>query len=103
MYYMDHTDIPGRFPAKETSHLPINDSDNLVVANYNVRRGEVVMHEAHIWVVIRVREKNIVFQGINSAIPENSRILDSVKASLKFAIRLDSMQQSKQFSSLLFE
>lgn len=48
-------------PAKKASHFPVNEPHDLVIVNYAVGLGKVVMHEAHIWVGIDAREENISF------------------------------------------
>lgn len=53
--------LPSRIPAKKTSHFPINEPHDIVIINYTIGLGKVVVHEAHVWVGFGVREENITF------------------------------------------
>lgn len=45
-------DFTSRLPAEKSSHFPVNKSHDLVIVDYAVGLGEVVVHEAHVRVDI---------------------------------------------------
>jgi hypothetical protein len=53
--------ISSSLPAKKASHFPVNESHYFVIMDYQVRLSKVVMHEAHVWIGIGVREEDIAF------------------------------------------
>lgn len=91
------------FPPKKTSHFPIDKSYNPVIVHYTVGLGKIIMHEAHVWVGVGVREEDIRFEGTNTAVGENIGILDDMVASSASISGLDSVQQSQYLSCLLFK
>lgn len=93
-------DLSSRFPAKKAGHFPIDEAHNLVIINYTVGNREVVVHEAHIWIFIGVREEHIVFKGWEVA---NSGIRSHVRPTPRSIGRLDGVQLSKYISCLLSE
>lgn len=93
----------GRLPTKEASHLPINKPNNPVIVNYAIGLGEVVVHETHVRVSVGVREEDISFQGMDTAIAQDVGILDDVGASPATIRGLYYVELSKYLSCLLFE
>lgn len=81
--------FPSRIPAKEASHLPINEAHNLVIVNYTVGISKVVVHEAHVRIVIGVREEDIALQGLDAAVVANVGVGHDVRPNLASFCRLD--------------
>lgn len=83
--------FPSRLQAKKASHFPINEPHNPVIINYTVRISQVIMHEAHVWIGIGIREENIAFKGLDTAVATNVGIRHDVRANLASIGRLDSV------------
>jgi predicted type IV restriction endonuclease len=81
--------FPSRIPAKEASHLPVNDAHNLVIVNYTVGISKVVVHEAQVWIVIGVREEGIALQGLDAAVVASVRVGHDLRPDLASIGRLD--------------
>lgn len=98
-------DLTGCLPTKETGHFPINKAHDLVILDYAIGHGEIIMHEAHVRVVVVLGEKDICFQGLDAAVGENVWIPNDVVASTDYTAvsRRDIAQRSKYVSCLLLE
>lgn len=83
-----------RLPTKESSHLPIDKSHDLVTVDNTIGLGKIIVHKAQVRVSISVGKDNPSFQGIDPAVAENIRILDNMGPSPASIMRLDGMQLS---------
>lgn len=92
-----------RLPAEKPSHFPVNESHDLIIVDYAVGLGEVIVHETEIQVIVGVREEYVSFKRMDTAVGEDGWISDDVVSSLASISGLDSVQLLKDLSCLLFE